>query len=145
VFRLFVEELGFGQGPVFRPDMLSRNPDLVNEAFRQYASCPTITRCCVSHGVSVSPSSRRITDIVEAALDLGASDAKQEGASGPQMTVAAAPLAWKIRAQQSDGQNRSRQRSRISDSESTSVGAPNAPTIAPETAIMKVAPEQRLQ
>jgi hypothetical protein len=35
-FALFVEEFGFGQGPVFRPDMTTRNPDLVNEAFRQY-------------------------------------------------------------------------------------------------------------
>ena len=34
--RLFVEEFGFGQGPVFRPDLATRNPDLVNEAFRQY-------------------------------------------------------------------------------------------------------------
>jgi allantoinase len=32
---LFVEEFGFGQGPVFRPDLATRNPDLVNEAFRQ--------------------------------------------------------------------------------------------------------------
>jgi len=36
-FALFVEEFGFGQGPVFRPDLAPRNPDLVNEAFRQYA------------------------------------------------------------------------------------------------------------
>jgi allantoinase len=36
-FALFVEEFGFGQGPAYRPDMLTRNPDLVNEAFRQYA------------------------------------------------------------------------------------------------------------
>src|SRR5262245_10375055 len=36
-FALFVEEFGFGQGPVFRPDLAGRNPDLVNEAFRQYA------------------------------------------------------------------------------------------------------------
>src|SRR5258707_10384367 len=36
-FALFIEEFGFGQGPVFRPDLASRNPDLVNEAFRQYA------------------------------------------------------------------------------------------------------------
>jgi hypothetical protein len=39
-FALFVEEFGFGQGPVFRPDLASRNPDLVNEAFRQYAIGP---------------------------------------------------------------------------------------------------------
>src|SRR6516164_717917 len=36
-FALFIEEFGFGQGPVFRPDLASRNPDLVNEAFREYA------------------------------------------------------------------------------------------------------------
>jgi len=36
-FALFVEEFGLGQGPVFRPDLAARNPDLVNEAFRQYA------------------------------------------------------------------------------------------------------------
>jgi len=36
-FALFVEEFGFGQGPVLRPDLAARNPDLVNEAFRQYA------------------------------------------------------------------------------------------------------------
>jgi len=36
-FVLFVEEFGFGQGPVLRPDLATRNPDLVNEAFRQYA------------------------------------------------------------------------------------------------------------
>lgn len=26
-FALFVEEFGFGQGPVFRPDLATRNPD----------------------------------------------------------------------------------------------------------------------
>jgi allantoinase len=36
-FALFVEEFGFGQGPVLRPDLAARNPDLVNEAFRYYA------------------------------------------------------------------------------------------------------------
>src|SRR4051794_28130069 len=39
-FALFVEEFGFGQGPVLRPDLAARNPDLVNEAFRQYAIGP---------------------------------------------------------------------------------------------------------
>jgi len=43
-FALFVEEFGFGQGPAFRPDMVTRNPDLVNEAFRQYAIDWGITR-----------------------------------------------------------------------------------------------------
>ena len=37
IFTLFVEQFGFGQGPIFRPDLASRNPDLVNENFRQYA------------------------------------------------------------------------------------------------------------
>src|SRR4029077_13836280 len=36
-FALFVEEFGFGQGPVFRPDLATRTPDLVNEAFRRSA------------------------------------------------------------------------------------------------------------
>src|SRR6202045_5062419 len=35
-FALFVEVFGFGQGPVLRPDLANRNPDLVNEAFRPY-------------------------------------------------------------------------------------------------------------
>jgi allantoinase len=35
-FALFVEQFGFGQGPVLRPDLANRNPDLVNEAFRLY-------------------------------------------------------------------------------------------------------------
>lgn len=43
-FALFVEEFGFGRGPVFRSDLESRNPDLVNEAFRQYAIDWGITR-----------------------------------------------------------------------------------------------------
>jgi hypothetical protein len=33
-FALFVEAFGFGQGTVFRPDVASRNPDLVNEGTR---------------------------------------------------------------------------------------------------------------
>jgi hypothetical protein len=36
-FVLFVEQFGFGQGPVLRPDLAIRNPDLTNEAFRQYS------------------------------------------------------------------------------------------------------------
>jgi allantoinase len=43
-FALFVEEFGFGQGPVFRPDLATRNPDLVNEAFRQYGIDQGIAR-----------------------------------------------------------------------------------------------------
>ena len=37
-FVLYVEEWGFGQGPVLRPDMVTRQPDLVNGSFRQYAT-----------------------------------------------------------------------------------------------------------
>ena len=36
-FVLYVEVWGHGQGPNFRPDMKARNPDVVDEAFRQYA------------------------------------------------------------------------------------------------------------
>ena len=43
-FALFVEEFGVGQGPVFRPDLATRTPDLVNEAFRQYAIDWGVTR-----------------------------------------------------------------------------------------------------
>jgi peptidoglycan/xylan/chitin deacetylase (PgdA/CDA1 family) len=43
-FALFVEEFGLGQGPVYRPDLASRNPDLVNEAFRQYGIDWGVTR-----------------------------------------------------------------------------------------------------
>jgi allantoinase len=43
-FALFVEEFGVGLGPVFRPDLATRTPDLVNEAFRQYAIDWGVTR-----------------------------------------------------------------------------------------------------
>jgi peptidoglycan/xylan/chitin deacetylase (PgdA/CDA1 family) len=43
-FVLFVEEFGFGQGPIYRPDLAARNPDLVNEAFRQYGIDWGVTR-----------------------------------------------------------------------------------------------------
>ncbi|HYD05787.1 MAG TPA: polysaccharide deacetylase, partial [Reyranella sp.] len=36
-FVLYVEVWGKGHGPNFRPDMTGRSPDLVDEAFRQYA------------------------------------------------------------------------------------------------------------
>ncbi len=36
-FVLYVEVWGHGHGPNFRPDMTGRTPDLVDEAFRQYA------------------------------------------------------------------------------------------------------------
>jgi allantoinase len=56
-FALFVEEFGFGQGPVFRPDLTSRSPDLVNEAFRQYAidwGIPRVGRLFKELGVPLS-------------------------------------------------------------------------------------------
>jgi peptidoglycan/xylan/chitin deacetylase (PgdA/CDA1 family) len=36
-FVLYVEVWGRGQGPNFRPDLNGRKPDIVDEAFRQYA------------------------------------------------------------------------------------------------------------
>jgi len=36
-FVLYVEVWGFGRGPNFRPDTAARDPDVVDEAFRQYA------------------------------------------------------------------------------------------------------------
>lgn len=36
-FVLYVEVWGFGHGPNFRSDMTSRDPDIVDESFRQYA------------------------------------------------------------------------------------------------------------
>lgn len=36
-FIFYVEHFGFGEGPNFRPDMVNRKPDLVDEGFRQYA------------------------------------------------------------------------------------------------------------
>jgi allantoinase len=36
-FVLYVEVWGYGQGPNFRSDMTNRDPDVVDEAFRQYA------------------------------------------------------------------------------------------------------------
>ncbi|MAT80581.1 MAG: polysaccharide deacetylase [Phycisphaerae bacterium] len=35
-FVFYVEVWGFGHGPDFRPDMVKRKPDLVNEYYRQY-------------------------------------------------------------------------------------------------------------
>lgn len=36
-FVLYVEVWGYGHGPNFRSDMVGRDPDVVDEAFRQYA------------------------------------------------------------------------------------------------------------
>ena len=46
-FALFVEEFGFGQGPIFRPDLATRNPDLVG-LHRQGGADP----CSFSRGDS---------------------------------------------------------------------------------------------
>ncbi|GAB4069867.1 allantoinase PuuE [Ancylobacter sonchi] len=43
-FVLYVEDWGVGHGPVLRPDMTERRPDVVNEAFRQYAIDFGLTR-----------------------------------------------------------------------------------------------------
>jgi hypothetical protein len=36
IFVLYTEVWGYGHGPNFRPDMVGRSPDIVDEAFRQY-------------------------------------------------------------------------------------------------------------
>src|SRR5260370_27265081 len=36
-FVFYVEVWGFGHGPNLRPDMVARDPDVVDESFRQYA------------------------------------------------------------------------------------------------------------
>ena len=43
-FVFYVEVWGFGHGPNFRPDMVTRDPDLVNEYYRQYGINEGITR-----------------------------------------------------------------------------------------------------
>jgi allantoinase len=43
-FVLYVEVWGYGQGPNLRPDTVTRNPDVVNESFRQYAITSGIPR-----------------------------------------------------------------------------------------------------
>lgn len=43
-FVFYVEVWGFGHGPNFRPDMITRKPDLVNEYYRQYGINEGITR-----------------------------------------------------------------------------------------------------
>ncbi len=56
-FVLYVEVWGFGHGPDFRPDMATRNPDLVDEAFRQYAvnfGIPRVGRLFKEQGVPLS-------------------------------------------------------------------------------------------
>jgi peptidoglycan/xylan/chitin deacetylase (PgdA/CDA1 family) len=56
-FVLYVEVWGMGQGPNLRPDMATRTPDVVGEAFRQYAiewGVPRVGRLFKEQGVPVS-------------------------------------------------------------------------------------------
>ena len=56
-FVLYVEVWGRGQGPNFRPDMVARDPDVVDEAFRQYAiewGVPRVGRLFKAEGVPMS-------------------------------------------------------------------------------------------
>jgi len=43
-FLLFVEEFGFGQGPVFRPDLATRNPRARASLTRSTRWIPTLSR-----------------------------------------------------------------------------------------------------
>jgi allantoinase len=56
-FILYVEVWGFGHGPNFRPDMVARDPDIVNESFRQYAinwGIPRVGRLFSDQGMPLS-------------------------------------------------------------------------------------------
>ncbi|MBS0560919.1 MAG: polysaccharide deacetylase [Proteobacteria bacterium] len=56
-FVLYVEVWGVGHGPNLRNDMVGRSPDVVNEAFRQYAiewGLPRIGRLFRDEGVPIS-------------------------------------------------------------------------------------------
>lgn len=56
-FVFYVEVWGYGQGPNFRTDMKGRDPDVVNEAFRQYAidwGVPRVGRLFHDEGVPLS-------------------------------------------------------------------------------------------
>ncbi len=56
-FVLYVEVWGRGHGPTFRTDMIGRDPDVVNEAFRQYAitmGVPRVGRLFHDEGVPLS-------------------------------------------------------------------------------------------
>lgn len=56
-FVLYVEVWGFGHGPNFRPDMVARDPDVVDESFRQYAinwGIPRIGRLFSEQGMPLS-------------------------------------------------------------------------------------------
>jgi allantoinase len=56
-FVLYVEVWGYGHGPNFRPDMVARDPDVVDESFRQYAiewGIPRVGRLFKEQGVPLS-------------------------------------------------------------------------------------------
>jgi len=56
-FIFYVEVWGFGHGPNFRPDMVARDPDVVDESFRQYAinwGIPRVGRLFNEQGMPVS-------------------------------------------------------------------------------------------
>ncbi len=56
-FILYVEVWGHGQGPDLRPDTITRQPDVVNEAFRQYAinwGLPRVGRVFNEQGLPLS-------------------------------------------------------------------------------------------
>jgi len=56
-FVLYVEDWGYGHGPNFRSDMEGRDPDVVDEAFRQYAiewGIPRVGRLFQQEGLPLS-------------------------------------------------------------------------------------------
>ena len=56
-FVLYVEVWGFGHGPNLRPDMVAREPDVVDESFRQYAiewGVPRVGRLFNEQGMPIS-------------------------------------------------------------------------------------------
>src|SRR5258708_19965082 len=56
-FVLYVEVWGFGHGPNFRPDTAARDPDVVDESFRQYAidwGIPRVGRVFKEHGLPLT-------------------------------------------------------------------------------------------
>jgi peptidoglycan/xylan/chitin deacetylase (PgdA/CDA1 family) len=56
-FIFYVEVWGFGHGPNFRPDMVARDPDVVDESFRQYAiewGVPRVGRLFNEQGMPLS-------------------------------------------------------------------------------------------
>ncbi len=43
-FVLYIEVWGYGHGPNFRSDMDGRDPDVVDESFRQYADLQSVVK-----------------------------------------------------------------------------------------------------